>query len=291
MANIFSRDNYDWKELLWSNIIYLCRNEGDVYYARVIVSPTLNNLRARTENNNVPVDVEQIEENIVSNFLRQWNQMGGIDNQQLANGIMSIVDALYEIRNRYGNESILNRTIEELEENHREQISEIYQIKNRIRGVGDTALSKILHILFPALFPMWDKDIKEEFEEAYREKYNCRRVPREDILYYEFMKKIKEMIEKFKQSYRKEKRKNNLLKYLNKFTFHLFKPLIENEENENDENERIEPESINSRTLIKYVDQYLWLYITHHLNNFPTLNIKDVSEKTSKYILTLCLEK
>lgn len=77
--------------------------------------------------------------------------------------------------------------------NYKNQITEFYKCIRKHKGLGPTATSKVLHIIHPKLFVMWDDEISKKFHYNHRKRglYHSRC---SGICYYEFLKDTKKEI-------------------------------------------------------------------------------------------------
>lgn len=79
----------------------------------------------------------------------------------------------------------------DLEKNY-EDIVELFKITRKCRGFGPTACSKILHLIQPELFIMWDKAISQFYHDVHR-KNGLQHQKGEEICYFEFLKDMQKL--------------------------------------------------------------------------------------------------
>jgi len=123
-------------------------------------------------------------EEVVKIFLLQWGQMGRTVNredlnwEQLTNNLRSQKESFQRLQS----ETLLHINFDDREIT--DIIKEVFR-SVKVRYIGPTAISKILHLLNPELFVMWDDRIR-------REKYHVRA---NENGYLDFLKAVKQDIE------------------------------------------------------------------------------------------------
>jgi len=129
---------------------------------------------------------EDHESRLLRPFLLAWGTMGRVLGYQ---GVEVLREKLKDIGGRIEplrKENLLSGELDELRELVVELFDEIREMRfksrrEKERKVGSTAASKILHLICPNLFVMWDSAIRTE--------YKKRRGNGED--YFEFLKEMK----------------------------------------------------------------------------------------------------
>lgn len=143
-------------------------------------------------------DVQHIRR-VIKSFLTQWGMMGrvvgkeGLDWKKLGETLRSLEKEFGELRG----ERFVHMNFDE--ERFSSAIKEIYDKLDSIPYIGSpTAISKILHLLNPEIFVMWDNDIRK----LYKNKNNRIRDTPEG--YLEFLKEVqRELKEALEDAQRK----------------------------------------------------------------------------------------
>ena len=102
-----------------------------------------------------------------------------------------------------------------------EKVIEVFKKISRVDNIGPTSSSKILHLLIPNLFIMWDREIAREFD-----------VQMNSGGYVNFLKMCKSIYEKLSEKYKEQGVDNPTAYLLSKF----------------------------KKPLTKLLDEYNWLY-------------------------------
>jgi len=128
-------------------------------------------------------DLEQILEKIVKIFLVQWGMMGRTINRKDVDWgkLSKQLRESKEVFKKLDNKSLLEINLED--EEIAKSIKKAYN-SAKVKYIGPTAVSKILHLFNPELFVMLDDEIRKEYE--------CGGSAEG---YLEFLKKMKEEIE------------------------------------------------------------------------------------------------
>jgi len=115
----------------------------------------------------VRTDLSKLETNehvkqIIKMFLIQWGRMGRtVDREDLNwEQLTKQLRNSKEIFQKLQGKTLLDINLDE--EETATLIKEAYK-SARVRRIGPTAISKILHLLNPELFVMWDEDIRREY--------------------------------------------------------------------------------------------------------------------------------
>jgi len=147
-------------ELAWAAYIYAIVTQGDKAYWKVEQSRKLIDGFVRAPRGS---DLEKIEEVVVEQFLNGWGlcripegKMRGI-----ANGIAHELEKLDAVeRDSLSRLSIGDIGAGRLSDKSATRIKNLYDALRCIDGCGPTVVSKILFVLFPKLFIMWDGPIR-----------------------------------------------------------------------------------------------------------------------------------
>lgn len=148
-------------ELAWAAYIYAIVTQGDKAYWKVEQSRKLIDGFVRAPRGS---DLEKIEEVVVEQFLNGWGlcripegKMRGI-----ANGIAHELEKLDAVeRDSLSRLSIGDIGAGRLSDKSATRIKNLYDALRCIDGCGPTVVSKILFVLFPKLFMMWDWPIRD----------------------------------------------------------------------------------------------------------------------------------
>lgn len=109
------------------------------------------------------VDAKEHLEKIIKMFLTQWGRMGRtVDREdlnwgQLARQLRNSKETFQTLQNK----SLLDINLKD--EETANAIKNAYDAA-RVRYIGPTAISKILHLLNPGLFVMWDDEIRRKYK-------------------------------------------------------------------------------------------------------------------------------
>lgn len=174
-------------------------------------------------------DVQHIQR-VIKPFLIQWGMMGRVVGQEglrwmeLGEILRSLGKEFRELRSK----SFI--TIEFDEEKISSVIKNIYRRLDPIPYIGGpTTIPKMVHLLSPEIFVMWDKDIKE----TYRKQNNC--ISNTPEGYLEFLKEVQEELKEALYDRQKETGK------------------------ELDEIEQEIRSRYKNKTLARIVDEYNWM--------------------------------
>ena len=131
---------------------------------------------------------------IIKIFLIQWGMMGrtvnkrDLDWEQLSKQLRNSKEAFQKLQGK----SLLDIDLDDVEV--RDNIKRTYDAI-RIKYIGATAISKILHLLNPEIYVMWDKDIRKKYK-----------VVESAEGYFDFLKQMKaEVEEALEEEAKKEK--------------------------------------------------------------------------------------
>ena len=135
---------------------------------------------------------------VIRPFLTQWGMMGRVvgrkdaDWQRLGGVLRSLEGEFQKLRGK----KLFTTNLEDQEISS--AVKTIYGKLRDIRYLGSpTTISKVLHLLNPELFVMWDKDIREKYR---RKNHLVRDTPEG---YLEFLKEVKKFLEEVLIEYQK----------------------------------------------------------------------------------------
>lgn len=144
-------------------------------------------------------------------------------------------------------------------------IGVIYELYNKLDGIdtiSDTSVSKILHILRPSLFVMWDNEIRNYYVGDNRDGIKTYG-PEAYIYFLRTMQKFTKELKK--QSPEIVSKLNQSLKMLYEGNLEQ----IKNESEKKDMKEWIEFLAEKGKPLTKFLDEYNWITITRHVKIPP----------------------
>ena len=138
------------------------RFEYSLWFGEYVYFKALEMLKEVRANLDV-LDAEKHVKQIIKMFLIQWGGMrrtidrDGLSWEQLTEQLRNSKEVFQKLRDK----SLLDMNL-----NNKELADAIVEAYNsaRVRYVGATAVSKILHLLNPELFIMWDYVIREKYE-------------------------------------------------------------------------------------------------------------------------------
>lgn len=162
--------------------------------------------------------------------------------EKLTNAINDIIPELERLRDK----SLLTIEFDKYERN----IKAIYTKIDEVKGIGATATSKILHLLNPDLFVMWDQNIRSEWnrcldEKNFKEfKENIGRITETATSYVRFMQLMQKVGNEFLEEYMKER----------------------GIQDRNKAEEMLSKEYC-GKSIVKLLDEYNWLIATGRVRN------------------------
>jgi len=138
--------------------------ESSFWFGEYVYFKALENLE------NVRADLSKLEtkehvEGIIKMFLIQWGRMGrtvdrrDLNWEQLTKQLRSSKEAFQKLQGK----SILDINLDD--EEVIDAIKRTYEAAS-IKYIGATAISKILHLLNPEIYVMWDEDIRMKYKVA-----------------------------------------------------------------------------------------------------------------------------
>ncbi len=158
-----------WDQFAWAVFFYKAMTSGDDAYRTTIQKPILNELRTDPVN----VAPQQIQSQVIHEFLNAWGcripnktTQSAEAMQTALQGLLPYLKALEELEIETvnfdqnvvvnGNQSTVNQAI-------RQCYTILEEVGNRFAA---TATSKLLHILQPGLFVVWDNPIHDHYHVA-----------------------------------------------------------------------------------------------------------------------------
>jgi len=132
---------------------------------------------------------------IIKIFLIQWGMMGrtvnkrDLDWEQLGKQLRNSKEAFQKLQGK----SLLDIDLDDVEV--RDNIKRTYDAV-RIKYIGATAISKILHLLNPEIYVIWDEDIRKKYK-----------VVESAEGYFDFLKQMKAEVEEALEEEAKKKKR------------------------------------------------------------------------------------
>jgi len=155
-----------WNEFAWAAFLYGSIGGDRDYQALMQQTQFLNDLRT----NPTHLQTEQIQEQLIERFLNRW-KCRVWNRPETARAIVRTLERLRFHLDALKDLEITTVGFDEAiaVDNDSTRVSEIIEhCYNTVASIGfnfgPTASSKLLHILQPGLFVMWDKDIVERFK-------------------------------------------------------------------------------------------------------------------------------
>ena len=111
------------------------------------------------------LETEKHVKQVIKIFLIQWGRMGravdrkDLDWEQLAKQLRNSKESFQKLQGK----SLLDLNLDD--EEIEDAIKKAYN-SAKVKYIGATAISKILHLLNPELFVMWDDDIRKKYKVA-----------------------------------------------------------------------------------------------------------------------------
>lgn len=226
-----NRTKPTWDEFAWDVFIY--NTEEDTYYKEIMVDKKDILVKLRRTPDKLIVE-EEIVKGIIE-FLNKWkcrtkNDTGSAEN--LKKSLQRISAQIQKLDDEY---DIITVDLISL----RELINEIYK---EIRTcLGCTATTKLLHIIKPRLFVMWDSPVREEYHK------NNKQICDSEEGYFVFLQTMQEMAKNIEKEFQNTmNERQDLADYLSQ-----------------------QLELGYSKTLSKYLDEYNWSKITQRIKYPP----------------------
>ncbi len=240
-----------WNEFAWSVFIYkYITNEDSSYQNLMSNTQFLNSLRTAPNS----LQANRIQNSLIKCFLNTWGSRventtsSAINIQTTLNGLLPYLNTLNNLTIQtvnFGNTVTVNNnqmTIEDV-------IAYCYdQVKNNLGSFrfGDTATSKLLHILQPELFVMWDNYILKYYNQIDQQ------VSGSGQGYVAYLKIMQQMAQQVIQNFH---------------TAYLNPPAGANQNPANYLSTQLGYSP--PKTLAKYLDEYNWVKITKNIHTPP----------------------
>ena len=189
-----------WDEFAWAAFLYGATDGDSDYQDLMGQTQFLNSLRANPRE----LQTSQIQQQLILGFINRWNCRAK-NTQESAQAIRTILQHLLpylQVLNRFTIMDV-NFTGTVSVNNNQMTVSKVidsYYKKVKTIGYrfGPTATSKLLHILQPELFVMWDKDIIN-----YYKNNNNQNVSNTGQGYCVYLKKMQETAKQVYRSFQK----------------------------------------------------------------------------------------
>jgi hypothetical protein len=151
----------------YADLVEDIRNFEDTFwFGEYVYFKALEKLEpVRTDLNKL--ETKEHVKGIIKIFLIQWGMMGGtvnrkdLDWEQLAKQIRSSKEAFRKLQGK----SLLDIDLDD--EGVKDAIKRTYEAA-KIKHIGPTAISKILHLLNPEIYVMWDEEIRKKYKKKYK---------------------------------------------------------------------------------------------------------------------------
>lgn len=166
------------------------------------------------------IDVKDVK-GPIRTFLRNWGMMGRVIDrldEEWQNKLIEAIKKNSKNLEKFRTLNLEKSYIDEL----RSQIIECYAAIKKIVGLGPTSVSKILHLICPNFFPLWDKSIRDKINKE------CKNLGRNSLGdspagYYKFMIEIQNFLKKHNSILSKlsKKSKKSKLKIADEFMWEV----------------------------------------------------------------------
>ncbi len=222
-----------FNELAWTAFLFYTMGMNKDYVALMRKKGFLDRLRYNAQQ----LNPTEIGDELLKGFLNKW-RCRVENNERSRRAVKEVLIELPKLR------VLSNDKIETIDLRDVEKSSIIrksyYQIRNMGHHFGPTATSKLLHVINPSLFIMWDKEILDEYHRQ------DRRITGTSKGYVAFLEKMKQIGEDIIKDFNLIHPNDNLALYLSQKMG--YDP----------------PES-----LAKYLDEYNWVVITNEVKVPP----------------------
>jgi hypothetical protein len=239
-----------WTEFAWCAFLYKMINEGDEDYLQLIEDDAfLKALRT-----NPKLQWRGIQEKLIK-FLNKWKTRVEKSDES-AQAIAKRIEAILPDLRSLGTFSIRDVDLGTVGDSPSPTVHVIENcydsIRNSKHNVGATATAKILHILHPDLFVMWDNPILLCFEEGTRGKVND-----SGAGYREYLRVMQQTANHITQEFKEAE---------------LYPPPSSGTTPEHYLFTQLKYR--HAKTMAKYLDEYHWVLITHLKTNDEKTNLK-----------------
>lgn len=185
-----SFENLSFKSLAWASLFYqrtaiLDEENG---YRTLLDSTVISTLRT----NPADLTIEQVKGEIISKFLNKWGcRLAKKNHDVLAKKLIEVTEHLKKDLQGLKGAKLIDLNLGSNET----AIKNCYQT---MAGIGNnfshTAASKLLHMINPELFVMWDGPMRKGYKEDYV-------ITADAAGYFDFMNKMQEGLQKVSQSF------------------------------------------------------------------------------------------
>lgn len=228
-----------FKKLSWAALLFPISGWDEAYKELFEDNSFLSRLRS----NPASISKEEFKKRVVSGFLNKWAcriaDSSVIPARKCLMELQVFFDAIKKDSIEYLNfDSTVKISSKTLRKG--EAISHIYDKISKIRNFGLTSVSKLMHVMNPELFVMWDRKIFEH----YREENN--RITDTGKGYVEFLKEMKKLAFDIIADFRAQGKSGNPERYLS---------------------DKLDLSK--TKTLAKFLDEYNWITITREIKLPP----------------------
>ncbi len=193
-----------FEKFAWAAFIYWAQS----YYGNIggdnAYSEIMKNQRFLRDLRNYPdeLSTKEIGE-VLINFLNQW-RCRLADSQENREAIKQRL-----VRQKEGTYSLSGETIARVNFSKAEgTIQKLYTSLREVRGFGPTTTSKVMHVLNPELFVMWDNKILDEYNKL------DRRITDSPAGYVQFLRLMQELALQVEADFRKYRAGGNVEDFL-----------------------------------------------------------------------------
>ncbi|MFH1774414.1 MAG: hypothetical protein ABH874_05595 [Methanobacteriota archaeon] len=198
--------------------------------------------RDKLRNNPREITDDDVQKTLIKGFLNKW-KCRGKNNSESAKAIKNCIDELKPQFQRLEGKSIEYELLADLEP----IVIEIYdKIRKSLKDYrfGPTAISKLLHIINPNLFVMWDGNIRDKYAEKNS------KIGDSGEGYFTFLEEMQKIAKEIREDFRRTKSKpsatgTDVASYLDEKLSLLMK-----------DNQSCKT------SLARYIDMHNWLVIT-----------------------------
>ncbi len=225
-----SFDNLSFESLAWASLFYhhMANSNHDEHYRNLLTADIVSTLRT----NPTDLTLKEVRENIIQGFLNPWGcRLANNTHDVLAAQIIQVTRQIHEDLQSLNGTKLLDLDLD----NNKTAIKNCYQeMANIGNRFSHTAASKLLHIINPELFVMWDRPMRTHCRNIYN-------ILEGEEGYFEYMKKMQKGLRQVLDSFPRAKEECPA-EFLSKKL-------------------GIEP----PKTLVKYLDEYNWITITNNV--------------------------
>lgn len=235
-----------WAEFAWSAFLYKMIAAGDVDYQQLIGDSVFCNALRTNRSSLQPSDVR---EKLVKNFLNRWKTRVKNSDDKPAKALAKQIEISRDDLNILSQFSIRNVNLgtgDDPSSPATHAIENCYvSVRKSGYHIGATATAKILHILHPDLFVMWDNPILSCFMEQYPGK-----VKDSGRGYCEYLRLMQQVAGQVTQDFKKAE---------------LYPAPLPGAMPEDYLSTQLQYR--HAKTMAKYLDEYYWVLVTHGKKN------------------------